>query len=297
MPVLAFRNPSYSKQFRVIEGDTVILDKIKSLEYSEVTVEEKIESGDSDHFIDAFLIPCRNLTEWFTSTTFISRNLTLTFATYQLGEQPAHTPIYLLPGSNVSYTFRIWSSTYQSKPPFFAIFDSYNAYEAFVSGDGDISRALFHQNLSIGSVQDPKVTKINFPVKKYSYYYMTGYADAGISYQFNVTDNVQYLNATDYVSKYSVCHFSSGITCTFKTSDNFFGTETQQCLVAHIHKPIADDPPSTHIVINVVKGYNLLLVPGVVAVVSISFVIVIVTPVVVSVRRRSKYRRGYASIQ
>ena len=279
--VMAFHNPSYTKEIRVVEGDTVILAKIQSSDYSEVTMEERVEKEDSDHLINAYCVPCSSLIKRYISFSFKSRNLTLTSPTHQFGEQPGNTPMYLLAGSNISYRFRIWSSIPQLKLPQFVIFDDYNYYQEFINGDNDETKAIFRQELSAHS-QDSKITEVVFSAPNEGYYFLTGYAGAGLSYQFNVTDNVYYLNETDYSSKYVGCHFHSGITCSFETSDSILGSQTEMCLIAHVIQPLSEDPPSTHIVINIRKRYALLIFPVTIASVSLSIMALLV--VVLQVR-------------
>ena len=297
--VFAVNDPPQSKEVRVIEGDTVFLERIKSSEFAGVTVEEILKTGDSDHLISAYLLPCSALNVQFATIYFQSRNLTLSVPTFELGEQIGHVPIYLLSGSNVTYNFRISTNLSLLTPPEFVVFNNYDDYRAFVSGDDADPPNILHKQLSVGTPQDPKITQITYSVTTDGYYFMTGSSDAGITYQFNATDNVYYLNISDYTNKYPACHFSSDVTCSFTTDKSFFGTNTEYCLIAHIYQPYTEDPPSTHVIVKTMKRYTPLLVPGGVVVFSAIVIVVFVLVTVTIVRRKSKRkpRTGYTSIQ
>ena len=299
---LAFTKQSHFKDIRVLEGDVVYLETMKSSEYKETVVREILKNEDSDHLIEAFLLPCHDLTEHFTSLSFQSRNLHLNYRTFLLGEQPGNTPIYLLAGSNVTYHFLISTNISVAVQPEFFIIDNYNDYEAFIFGKMEgAKKALYRQELAVGSPQNPAQTEITFIPQKDGYYFMTGYAEAGITYQFNVTDYVQYLNVSDYIGHYPVCRFTSELSCLFTTDNVFLGTDTKYCLIAHVDRPYSEDPPSTHIQVHTKKRYDILVIPGVVAIVSgialvtVSFVMVAAS--IAKRRSRSLRKRGYLSIQ
>ena len=291
---VAYQQHSSSTIKRVMEGDTVLLSRLNPSDLSlEITLQEVLQTGDSNHAIDAFLVPCKALKNHFTTINFQSRNLTLTYPTYEFGEQPANTPIYLLAGSNVTYTFRIWAPMYQIKSPEFVIFDNYDSYSTFVAGDHDETNAIFHQQLTVGP-NNPVITEVTFHAPEDSYYFITGYAEAGLTYQFNATDNVFFLNETDYMNKYTACHFSVGDSCSFQARSNYFGSSTAMCLIAHINKPPAEDPPSTHIIINTKNNYDaLVLFPPFLA--TISFIIVVLLLIVVTAPTTSAYKRVFGS--
>ena len=260
LSMAGFLKFAYKNVIRVREGDTVLLSRLKPSDYSEVMLEEVLQAGDSNHVIDALLVPCKVLKSHFTSIHIRSRNLTLTSPTREFGEQPAYTPIYLLAGSNVTYSFRIWSTMYQLKPPEIVIFDNYESYLAFISGENDESHAIFRQRLQVGR-NNPEVIKISFQASTDSYYFITGYSEAGITYQFNATDNALYLNETDYINEFTVCRFSVGVSCSFQTNGTFLGSNTDNmCLIAHIVKPPSQDPPSTHIVLTTKTCYDGLTI-------------------------------------
>ena len=300
MSVLGVTKPSQSKETRVMEGDTVILGEITSFYYKKVELREILKYEDSDHSINAFLLKCNRLRKRFTTVDFQSRTLYLYSSTYLLGEQPGNTPIYLLAGSSVSYRFLISTNHSLSAQPEFFIFNNYNDYREFIFGKMEgVKKAIYRQELSVGSPQNPKLTEIIFTPPKDGYYFMTGYSEAGVSYQFNATDYVQYLNVSDYIGKYPTCRFNSELSCSFTTDTAFLGTDAKYCLIAHIERPFSEDPPSTHIEVHTKKRYDILVIPGVVAVVSgIALVTVSFVVIVASIaKRRSRSRTGYKSIQ
>ena len=300
MSVLGVTKPSQSKETRVMEGDMVILGEIKSSYYKKVELREVLKDDDSDHTINSFLLECDSLRKRFTTIDFESRSLYLYSPTYLLGEQPGNTPIYLLAGSSVSYQFLISTNLSLSTQPEFFVFDNYNDYREFIFGKMEgVKKAIYRQELAVGSPQNPKLTEIIFTPQKDGYYFMTGYSEAGVSYQFNATDYVQYLNVSDYIGKYPSCRFNSELSCSFTTDKAFLGTDAKYCLIAHIERPYSEDPPSTHIEVHTKKRYDMLLVPGVVAIVSgIALVTVTFVVIVASIaKRRSRSRSGYTSIQ
>ena len=127
------------------------------------------------------------------------------------------------------------------------------------------------------------------------YYFMTGFSEAGITYQFNTTNTIQYLNLSDYQDMYSFlsCNFSYGLPCSFVT--DMLGTNTEYCLLAHILQPHTEDSPwnSTHIKVDEKKRYVVLLIPGTIAVVSV--VLATFSGALMLVKRSTK--RGYSTIQ
>ena len=293
---LTLINKSQSAEHWVKEGDTTMLGKAKSLWYREIVVTESLEAGDTDHSIDAWVLPCGNLKERSKYLTFQSRNLYLYYETFLLGEQPGETPIYLLAGSQISYSFLISTNNTFSTIPEFFIFDNEKAFQSFIHGKMEgVKSAIYRQQLAVGTPQNPALTELSYTVQYNGYYFMTGYSEPGISYQFNATEDVRYLNTSDYKGKYPSCKFSLGQTCSFVTDSSFLGSNEEYCLIAHINQPYSEDPPSTHIEVETNKRYEVLLLPAVVAIVGlITLVLLGFTFVVVLVRKRRMY--GYTRI-
>ena len=131
---LTLTNKSQSAEHWVQEGDTIMLGKTKSLWYREIMVTESLEAGDTDHSINAWVLPCGTLKERSKYLTFRSRNLYLYYVTFLLGEQPSETPIYLLAGSQISYSFLISTNNTLSTIPEFFIFDNEKVFRFFIYG-------------------------------------------------------------------------------------------------------------------------------------------------------------------
>ena len=247
--------------------------------------------------IYTIILPCGSLEEHTKEKTFQSRGLYLHEETFLLGEQPSDTPIYLLAGSRIRYRFEISANKTLITEPEFFIFDDYKAFRSFILGRmSGVTAAIYHQILAVGTPQNPVTTEITYTVKKDGYYFMTGYSEAGISYQFNATNYVQYLNITDYIEKYSSCRVTSEFSCSFTADSTFFGTHTEYCLVAYIDRPYSEDPPSTHIEVHTKKRYDIIVIPGVVAVVS--GIVLVMTGLlnIVAVIIKKRKRRGYSTI-
>ena len=297
MAALTSLNQTQSKEYWVQGGDTVSLLKINSFWYKEIVVTETLKTGDSDHSIDAWVLPCGSQKEWSKQITFRSRSLYLYYETFLLGEQPSETPIYLLAGSQITYSFLISTNITLSTKPEFFIFDNEKAFRSFIYGKmKGVKSAIYRQQLAVGTPQSPALTELSYTVKHNGYYFMTGYSEPGISYQFNATEHVQFLNTSDYKGKYPSCQFSTGQTCSFVTDSSFLGCNEEYCLIAHITQPYSEDPPSTHITVETTKRYNILLFPAVVAIVIVIVLVILgfVVAVVAIYRKRRAY--GYTRI-
>ena len=298
MAALTSINQSQSKEYWVQRGDTVSLLKINSFWYKEIVITETLKTGDSDHSIDAWVLPCGSLKKRSKRITFRSRSLYLYYETFLLGEQPGETPIYLLAGSQVTYSFLISTNITLSTKPEFFIFDNEKAFQSFIRGKMEgVKSAIYRQQLAVGTPQNPALTELSYTVKHNGYYFMTGYSEPGISYQFNATEQVQYLNTSDYKGKYPSCQFSSGQTCSFVTNSSFLGSNEEYCLIAHINQPYSEDPPSTHITVETNKRYEVLLLPGVAAMVSVIVLVVLVFALIVCTIYRKRGTYGYTRIQ
>ena len=106
--------------------------------------------------------------------------------------------------------------------------------------------AIYHQQLAVGTPKNPALTELSYTVKHNGCYFMTGCFEPGISYQFNVTEHVQYLNTSNYRGKSPTCQFSSGHTCSLVTNNSFLGPSEEYCLIAHINQPYLEDPSFTN---------------------------------------------------
>ena len=295
--VLALVNPSQSGENWVQEGDTIVLAKAKSWWYRKFVVTETLHEGDSDHSIDAWVLPCGSLKEWSKHLMFRSRRLYLYYETFLLGEQPGETPIYLLAGSQIMYSFLISTNITVSTKPEFFIFDNEKAFRSFIYGKMEgVKSAIYRQQLAVGTPQNPALTELSYTVKHNGYYFMTGYSEPGISYQFNATEHVQYLNTSDYKGKYPSCQFSSGQTCSFVTDSSFLGSNEEYCLITHITQPYSEDPPSTHITVETNKRYDVLLIPAVVAAVGVTVLVLLGFVTVILVVAKKRGTHGYTRI-
>ena len=295
--VLFVINPTRVKTMWVQEGDTVVAAKADAFWYKEIAIDEILLDGDSDHSIDAWVLPCNGFEVKYNLLKFLSRTLHIYYETFLLGEQPGETPIYLLSGSKITYRFLIWANITLSTPPMFYILNSNEAFQSFIRGNTDVS-ALHRQQLAVGTTENPALTEVSFTVKTNGYYYMTGYSKPGISYQFNATEYELYLNTSDYRGKYPTCHFSTGDSCLLTIDESFLGKNREYCLIANINQPYSVDPPSTHIHIESRKRNEVLVFVVVPAAVSIAAVVFVIPIVIIALYRKNwPQSRRYTTIQ
>ena len=267
--IVAFYPPSYSKNSLAFQGDTLYLASASEFWYTGFSVAEIVQHGDYNHKLQFYTVPCESIQMHFFRGHFKSRQLYLTYETRMLGLVDY---LYLLPGSNLTYSICLWTNhTLSTTSANFLAFDSLSAYQNFIDGLADgRDTSIMQQQLKIGSTENPACSTINFITNKSAYYFMSADCPGGVTYQYNITSNVKYLNSTDYET-FPSCSVTEDESCQLVTDQSFFGAWKDVCLVAHVTPslPHSTDPPTTHIKIEIVKRYQLLVVPAVLIIIGI----------------------------
>ena len=266
--VLALYPSSHSENSLAFQGDTLHLASANAFWYHDYKVAEHVEQSDGNRKLQFYTVPCGDIQTHSFQGHFQSRELYLTYKTRSLGIVDY---LYLLPGSNVSYNICLWTNQSLSNSAEFFVFDSLFAYQEYIS---DITKgrdtSVMQQELTIGSPEHPACSQITFIVSESAYYFMSAECPGGITYQYNITSNVVYLNSTDY-EQFLVCSVTEGEPCELAIDKNFFGAWKDICLLAYaIPSPPYDvDPPTTHINVETLKRFQVLIFPATLIVIGI----------------------------
>ena len=283
--------PSYSNNSLTFQGDTLYLTSASGFWYSGYSVEEIVHHGDYNRKLQFYTVPCESIQIHFFQGHFKSRQLYLTYETRMLGLVDY---LYLLPGSNLTYSICLWTNqTLSTTSANFLVFDSLSAYQKFIDGLADgRDTSIMQQQLKIGSTENPACSYINFMANESAYYFMSADCPGGVTYQYNITSNVKYLNSTDY-KNFPSCSVTEDESCQLVTDKSFFGVWKDVCLVAHVTPslPYSTDPPTTHIKVEIVKRYQLLVIPAVLIIIGILGIFSMLLVVkFCNVRRRKGYK-------
>ena len=292
--VLAVYPSSHSENSLAFQGDTLYLASANGFWYSEYNIAEFVQYGDSNRKLQFITVPCQDLQTHNFQGHFQSRELYLTYKTHMLGVVDY---LYLLPGSNVTYSICLWTNqTLTTSVATFFVFNSLSAYQDFVSDltdGGDTS--VMQQELRIGSVKHPACSQINIPAKESAYYFMSADCPGGVTYQYNITSNVKYLNLTDYETS-RVCSVTEDQPCKLTIENNCFGSWKDICLLAYAipSPPYSVEPPTTHLQVKAVKRYQVLIFPAALIVIGILGLLGVL---LVRFCTGRFARRGYVTIQ
>ena len=288
--------PGRSKNSLAFQGDTLYVTSANGFWYSEYNVAESVQYGDYNHKLQFITVPCQDIQTHSFQGHFQSRELYLTYKTHMLGVVDY---LYLLPGSNVTYSICLWAhqSLATSVAKFF-VFDSLSAYQNF-AGDVTDGRdtSVMQQELRIGSAKNPACSQINFQAKESAYYFMSADCPGGVTYQYNITSNVKYLNITDYETT-QICSVVEDRPCKLAIDNNAFGSWKEICLLAYAipSLPYSADPPTTHLNVETVKRYQVLVFPS--ALIAIGILGILGVLLVWFCTAKGRFaRKGYTSIQ
>ena len=266
--VLAAYPSSHSEHSLAFQGDTIHLASANGFWYRDYKVVEHVEQSDGNRKLQFYTLPCGDIQTHSFQGHFQSRELYLTYKTRSLGIVDY---LYLLPGSNVSYNICLWTNQSLTTSAEFFVFDSLLAYQEYIS---DVTKgrdtSVMQQDLRIGSPEHPACSRITFIASKSAYYFMSAECPGGITYRYNITSNVVYLNSTDY-EQFLVCSVTESEPCELVIDRNFFGSWKDICLLAYaIPSPPYDvDPPTTHIYVETLKRYQVLIFPATLIVIGI----------------------------
>jgi len=287
--VLAVYPSSHGENSLAFQGDTLYLASASGFWYSEYNVAESVQRGDSNRKLQFITVPCEDIQTHKFQGHFQSRELYLTYKTRMLGVVDY---LYLLPGSNVTYSICLWTNQTLTTSAKFFVFDSLSAYQDFVSDLTDgCDTSVMQQDLRIGSLQDPACSQINFLAEESAYYFMSADCPGGVAYQYNITSNVKYLNFTDYGTSH-ICSVIEDRPCKLAINNSF----KDYCLLGYAipSPPYSVDRPTTHLKVESVRRYQVLLIPGALIVVGILGILAVL---LVRLRTNRFARKDYATIQ
>ena len=293
--VLALYPSSHSENRLAFQGDTIHLALANAFWYRDYCTAEHVEQSDGNRKLQFYTVPCEDIQTHYFQGHFQSRELYLTYKTRALGIVDY---LYLLPGSNVSYNICLWTNQSLITSAEFFVFDSLHAYQDYIS---DVTEgrntSVMHQELRIGSPENPACSQITFIVNESAYYFMSADCPGGVTYQYNITSNVIYLNSTDY-EEFLVCSVTENEPCELGIGSNFLGAWKDICLLAYaIPSPLYSvDPPTTHINVETLKRYQVLVIPATLIVIGILGLLGMLLVNFCTPTRR-KVRRGYSLIK
>ena len=250
----------YSQNLRdtslALQGNTLHLKTTNAFWYSRYILTETLQTGDYEHAIYGYIVPCSRIKIHEYERYFESRTLYLTYPTRMMGVMDY---MYLLPGSTISYNICLWTNTSVNSAEFF-VFDSLSNYRNFIDEDTDGQSSVAHYTLTVGTPNSHGCTEVQFIAQKAAYYFMSARCDGGVNYQYNISSNVKFLNHTDYTEQCVVTGFE---TCDISIGGSFLSSPKEWCLIAHVTSPppYIQEPQTTHITFDTEKRYEVLIIP------------------------------------
>ena len=294
--VLAFHAQSYQTDNLAYEGDTLKLSSANAFWYNKFRVAEHLESGDYGHEIHFVHLLCHDIHVHNYNRVFNGPSLYLSHATRLMAEVQY---LYLLQKSTVIYNICLGTNGTVYTAGLF-VFDSQRSYYAFVDDDSSgKGSAVMHKSLGIGTFNRPICSEVKFTAEKPAYYFITVESPGDLYYQYNVSKDVRYLNYSDY-EQYTSCSLREGESCEIPIDNNFFGSAEDICLLSYAspYPPYAPLPPTTHIKVDVLKRYQVLIIPALL--IALGLIGLSVLCVLVAIRCREETKRsrmGYVPIQ
>jgi len=159
--VLALYPSSHSENSLAFQGDTIHLASANAFWYRDYCTAEHVEQSDGNRKLQFYTVPCEDIQTHYFQGHFQSREL---FLTYQIRMLGIVDYLYLLPGSNVKLQC-LWTNRSLTASAEFFVFDSLHAYRDYIS---DVTEgrdtSVMHQELRIGSLEDPVCSQIMFIV-------------------------------------------------------------------------------------------------------------------------------------
>ncbi len=281
------------------QGDTIklALDSGFWYEYYEVVQEPKPRS-DYPHDIQLYRVPSHRMFIRTNLGRYESEWMHLPYRTRMLASRQY---LWLMKSSVITYSLCLWANgTVGSKSAEFFVFDSLPEYQNFVDEYTDGSDAVSRHQLNIGTEEEPACSNVIFQAGKDAYYFMSAQCPEGVSYQYNITSLVKYVNYTDYEDLYA-CTVGVDHSCkvALDDSDSIFGSASNVDLLAYVvpFPPYLVVQPTTHVKVTAVKRYTILIIPSLVVIVGALILVATMTACLVTWRRRQYRRHGYVAIQ
>ena len=134
---------------------------------------------------------------------------------------------------------------------------------------------------------------IEFNATTDSYYFLAAEMNEGVSYQYNSSVYLHYLDISDYDRDQVVnCSSTSstGQSCSLPTHTSFLPSWTvDHCLIGGIASPPVSSggAPRTHLAVTVQKRYEVLLIPGAISLLAVPVVFLMMYCVV---RKKKKIK-------
>ena len=261
-------------------GDTVELLRVDGFWYEYLRVSQVLEGGDDEHRVQLYLPPCSDIEIHEKTTSYVSPTHRHSYPTRQMGVMEY---IYLLSGSSVTYDFCAQSNEtdYVPQAQFF-VFNDRSKYLEYVFGQGNGKKmSVYNHRMTVGTSNKPtECSKFTFSAKKTGYYFMTGWADAGVTYQYNVTLHTKFLDFRDYRENKSCSALTVKRDCEIPVGSQFLSKSEKYCLLAHViprregkRKRVSG---TTHIRVNAGKREEVVVIPILVIVVSVVGLLVVV---------------------
>ncbi len=281
------------------QGDTIKLALGSGFwyEYYEVVQEPKPRS-DYPHDVQLYRVPSHRMLIRTYSGRYESEWMHLPYRTRMLASRQY---LWLMKPSVITYSLCLWANgTVGSKSAEFFVFDSLPEYQNFVDEFTDGSDAVSRHQLNIGTEEEPACSNVIFQAGKDAYYFMSAQCPEGVSYQYNISSLVKYVNYTDYEDLYA-CTVGEDHSCkvALDDTDSIFGSASNVDLLAYVvpFPPYLGAPPTTHVKVTAVKRYTILIIPSMMVIVGILLLVATMTACLVTWKRRRYQRHGYVAIR
>lgn len=177
-------------------NDTTLLEEVSRFSHSEVTVARCDQTGDYAHANEIYLVKKDEVTIHERIETFQSIKIDQTISLSITG---IVNYLYLLPGSEIEYTLCIGSEkALQQDGKLFIFDDDANFFKYQNSPELGEQLSVFSMELVIGRSNQVNCMTVRYQAPNPSYYFIASRTPAGIFYEFNYTNTIQYFKREDY---------------------------------------------------------------------------------------------------
>ena len=277
--VLTIKHQTHDESYLGYAGDMIEMLRVNGFWYEYLKVSQEVEGGDHEHRVQLYLPPCSNIEIHERSSYYVSPYHQHSRQSRQMGVMEY---VYLLSGSSVTYRFCLHSNETGTSRAVFFVFNDRVKYMEYIYGERNGKKSsVFQYKLAVGeSDQSPICSSFTFTAKNNDYYFMTGWHDAGVTYQYNVTLNTKFLSFRDYRENKSCPALTAEHDCEIPVGSQFLSKSEKYCLLAHIiprkgskHEKFS---PTTHLRVNAGKRGEVVVIPIMVIVVGVVGLLVVV---------------------
>ena len=262
-------------------GDTIELMSVDGFWYDDLTVSQVVvETEDRENRVQLYLPRCSDIEVYQKSGHYVSPYHCHSYPSRHIGTVEY---TYLVSGSTVTYSICMKSNETQNVPQAqFFIFNNLLKYQDYVYGSSSGKKtSVFQQRMNIGTFLESAVcSKFTFTAKKSSYYFMTGWLPAGITYQYNITSHTKYLHFKDYRENKSCSALTGDHECEIPVGSQFLSKSEKYCLLAHIIPHSGNRhwraSPTTHVRVSSRKREEVVVIPILVILVGVVGLLVVV---------------------